>query len=88
MAKRAFQVLLVACLTTGALRAADDPFVGKWRLNPSKSTLTGQMKVQAAGANKYALIFSGTDAETIVADGTDQPGLFGTTVSITVAGLL
>ena len=86
MVKRAFQLLLVACLTTGTLWAADDPFVGKWRLNPSKSTLTDQMKVEAAGANKYALIFSGTDAETIVADGTDQPGLFGTTVSIIVEG--
>lgn len=86
MIKRAFQLLLVAGLATTTLWAADDPFVGKWKLDPSKSTLTDQMKVEAAGPNKYALIFSGTDSETIVADGTDQPGLFGTTVSITVEG--
>jgi hypothetical protein len=42
------------------------------------------MKVEAAGPNKYALNFSGDNVETIVADGTDQPGLFGTTFSITV----
>lgn len=84
MAKRAFRLLLFACLAVTALSAADNPFAGKWKLNASKSTLTDQMTVQAAGANRYALIFTGTDAENIVADGTDQPGLFGTTVSITV----
>jgi hypothetical protein len=86
MVMRALQLLLAALLATSTLTAADDPFVGKWKLNPSKCTLTDQMKVEAAGANKYALIFTGTNAETIVADGTDQPGLFGTTVSITVGG--
>jgi hypothetical protein len=66
------------------LWAADDPFVGKWKLNPSKSTITDQMKIEAVGANKYALDFGGGGVETVVADGTDQPGNFGTTVSITV----
>lgn len=42
------------------------------------------MKVEAAGPNKYNLIFSGNNVETIVADGTDQPGLFGSTVAIVV----
>ena len=42
------------------------------------------MKVQAVGPNKYNLIFSGDNIETIVADGADQPGLFGTTISVTV----
>ncbi len=86
MVKHAFQFLLVACLATSTLSAADDSFVGKWKLNPSKSTLTDLMKVEAAGANKYALIFSGTEGETILADGTDQPGLFGTTLSVTIVG--
>jgi hypothetical protein len=53
-------------------------------MNPSKSVLTDQMKVGAAGPNKYTLNFSGDNTETIVADGTDQPGLFGSTASITV----
>ena len=59
MAKGAFQLLLVACLAAGTLWAANDPFVGKWKLNPSKSKLTDQMKVEAIGANKYALDFGG-----------------------------
>jgi hypothetical protein len=84
MSKRIIQLLLIACLTTGTFGAANDAFVGKWKLDPSKSRLADQMKVEAVGANKYALDFGGGVAETIVADGTDQPGLFGTTVSITV----
>jgi hypothetical protein len=86
MFKCTFQSLLVALLVTGALWAANDPFVGRWKLNPSKSTLTDEMKVKAAGPNKYALDLGGGRWETVVADGTDQPGLVGTTVSITVEG--
>jgi len=86
MSKQTFQLLLAACLVTGALWAADDPFVGKWKLNPSKSKLTDQMKVEAVGANKYAFDFGGGIPETVVADGTDQPGNFGTTLSVSVEG--
>ena len=78
--------LLVACLVTAASWAANDAFVGKWKLDPSKSQLTDQMKVTALGANKYVLDFGGNNPETIVPDGTDQPGIFGTTLSITVEG--
>ena len=84
MTKRIFQLILAVSLLTGTLRAATDPFTGKWKLNPSRSTLTDQMKVQAVGPNKYNLIFSGDNVETVVADGTDQPGLFGSTLSVTV----
>ena len=70
------------------LHAADGDsvaaFVGKWKLDPAHSKLTDQMKVEAAGPNKYNLIFSGDNVETVVADGTDQPGLFGSTVAIVV----
>ncbi len=92
--KRIFQLLLTASLLVGTLHAAPYPspsadsatgsFAGKWKLNPSKSKLTDQMKVEAAGPNKYNLIFSGDNVETVVADGTDQPGLFGTTIAVTV----
>lgn len=85
VSKRTFQLLLVTCLVTGSLWAANDPFVGKWKLNPSKSKITDQMKVESVGANKYAFDF-GRGAETIVADGTDQPGNFGSTLSVTVVG--
>ncbi len=85
---RTIQALLALSLFTGTLHAitgtAADSFTGKWKLNPSKSTLTDEMKVEAAGPNKYNLIFSGDNIETVTADGTDQPGLFGTTISITV----
>ena len=87
MSKRAFQLLLFyLCLVTGTAWAANDPFVGKWKLNPSRSKLTDQMKIEVAGANKYALDLGGGAIETIVADGTYQPGLDGTTLSVTVEG--
>jgi hypothetical protein len=84
MAKRTIQLFLAISLLTCTLWAEGDSFAGKWKLNPSRSTLTDQMKVQAVGPNKYNLIFSGDNVETIVADGTDQPGLFGSTLSVTV----
>lgn len=83
---RSLLCLLLACLVTSTLWAADDPFVGNWKLNPSKSTLTDQMKVDAAGDNKYAITFAGDVTDTVVADGTDQPAIFGTTLSLTVEG--
>ncbi len=72
---------------TNLYAAPDDsvaPFLGKWKLDPAHSRLTDQMKVEAAGPNKYNLIFSGDNVETVVADGTDQPGLFDSTVAIIV----
>jgi hypothetical protein len=86
MLKCALRFLLVACLATGALSAANDPFVGEWKLNPSKSKLIDEMKVESAGGNKYAFDFGGGHPENIAADGTDQPGLGGTTLSVTVEG--
>jgi len=86
MSKRTFQLLLVAGLVAGTLSAADDPFVGKWKLNPSKSKFTEYMKVESLGANKYALDLGGGNVETIVADGTYQPGVNETTLSVTIEG--
>ena len=51
MFNRTFQWLLVACLVTGSLWAANDPFVGKWKVDPSKSTLNDEMKVEVAARN-------------------------------------
>lgn len=80
------RLLTLAAALAAALVAADDPFVGKWKVNPSKSKLTDEMKVDALGANKYALTFGPGAVDTIVADGTDQPALQGTTLSVTVEG--
>src|ERR1041385_1442029 len=87
MLRSTAQWLLVASLITTSLRAADNHLVGKWKLNGSKSRLPDEMKVKKVSANKYAFAFEdGEFAETIVADGTDQPGVFGTTFSVTVEG--
>lgn len=90
MLKRAFLFVLVACvgagLVVGGLSAANDPFVGEWKLNPSKSKMVDEMKVESAGGNKYAFDFGGGKPETIATDGTDQPGIAGTTLSVTVEG--
>src|SRR5208282_8218 len=84
---RSLLALTIVCLTIGVLRAADDPFVGKWKVNASKSKIIDEMKFEGVGENKYAITFvPGSVPNTIVADGTDQPSPDGTTVSITVGG--
>jgi hypothetical protein len=84
MFKRILQLLPLAFLVAGALRAANDPFVGEWKFNPSKSKLVDVMKVGSVAGNKYAFDFGDGDPETIAVDGTDQPGVDGTTLSVTV----
>jgi hypothetical protein len=69
----------------GAQTFADNPFLGEWKLNPARSKLTDVMKVESAGANKYTFNF-GSGPETVVVDGTDQPGISGSTLSIAVEG--
>jgi hypothetical protein len=86
MLGRTFRFLLVACLVTSSVWAANDPFLGKWKVNPSKSKLNDEMQVEVAGANRYALTFAPGFVDTVVADGTDQPALQGTTLAVTVKG--
>lgn len=85
ISKRGFLLVLAVCAIAGTLWAAQDPFVGEWKLNPSKSKQTDVMKVESLGGNKYAFDFGG-GPENIVADGTDQPGNFGTALSVTIVG--
>src|ERR1700691_2346165 len=82
MLKRLFLLLLVVAVATPGSPPANDSFVGKWKLNPEKSTMHDQMKVNSAGTNRYAFDFGG-GPEFIVANGTDQPGLEGTTLTVT-----
>jgi hypothetical protein len=82
MQKRLFLLLLVVAIATTRLHAINGSFVGKWKLNPEKSTMHDQMKVNSAGTNRYAFDFGG-GPEFIVANGTDQPGLEGTTLAVT-----
>ena len=76
---------VAACVITCAAWAASDPFVGEWKLNPSKSRLADQMKVESVAGNKYAFDF-GPGTETVATDGTDQPGYGGTTLAVSVEG--
>jgi hypothetical protein len=86
MFRRTAQLLLVTYLASTAVWAANEPFVGEWKLNPSKSKLTDQMKIESVADDKYAFDFGGGSAETIVPDGRDQPGFAGTTLSVTIEG--
>jgi hypothetical protein len=85
MSIRVIQLLLLVCLTS-SVRAANDPFPGKWKVNPSKSKLNDEMKVEVVATNRYAITFGPGQMDTIAADGTDQPALSGSTLSITVKG--
>jgi hypothetical protein len=75
-------VAALAFLAAGGAWTADDPFVGKWRLDVSRSTIVDRMVVESVGSNRYAFNFEGGPTETVVADGTDQPGAAGTTLAV------
>jgi hypothetical protein len=81
MLNRIVKILPAVCLVTGMAQAAESPFIGEWKLDPSKSRLPDEMKVASKGGNKYAFDF-GAGAERIVVDGTDQPGNDGTLLSV------
>jgi hypothetical protein len=83
---RAIQPLLITSLASAPLWAANESFVGEWKLDPSKSKSVDQMKVERVADDKYAFELGGGRPEVIVPDGTDQAGLAGTTLSVTVEG--
>jgi hypothetical protein len=78
---RILKVLPAVCLATSVAWAMESPFIGTWKLDSSKTRMPDEMKVQSQGANKYAFDFGG-GAETIVVDGSDQPGCCGTKLSV------
>jgi len=85
MQRHTIRIVIVMFLFLGTLSAATDPFVGKWKLNQSKSKMTGeQVKIENLGGNKFTLTF-GDISDTLVADGTDQSVHSGQTQSITIA---
>ena len=75
--------LSMACIAIASASAATDPFVGDWKLNPAKSKISDQMKVNCVETNRCVFNL-GPVPETIVLDGTDQPGEFGTTLAVAV----
>lgn len=63
---------------------AANPFVGKWKIDPSKSRMARTSdSVAAAGPNTWTFQY-GAFTWTVKADGTDQPTPFGNTVSMKV----
>jgi hypothetical protein len=85
MLKRSIQSLCFACVVAATSHAADEPLVGKWKLNLTRSKLADQMTIAPAGANRYTLTFAGVgETETLVADGSDQPGVQGSSISVTI----
>lgn len=80
MLKSALQLLVFSTMAVGMAWAAENPFIGDWKLNSSKSRMPDEMKIESKGGNSYSFNFGGTP-EVIVADGTDQPGIRGTTLS-------
>jgi hypothetical protein len=85
MRRLALSFLVAAMLVARVAWAADDPFVGDWKLDVSRSHILDQMKVENLGSNKYSFDFGGSD-ETITVDGTDQPDFGGTTLAVTAKG--
>lgn len=86
MVRYGVQLLPALVLLSATLNAAPadsvPSFLGKWKFDPAHSRLIDQTKVEAVGPNKYNLIFSGDNVETVVADGTDQPALFDSTLAV------
>lgn len=71
-------VIAFICASSGAIFAADDPFLGNWKLNPAKGQTTAfQEKIEDLGQNKYRFTINDR-AEEIVADGQDHPTSYGT----------
>lgn len=78
---RILGILPAVCLATSITLAAESPFIGEWKLDPSRTRMPDEMKVRSEGGNKYAFDFGG-GAETIVVDESDQPAYGGTLLSV------
>jgi hypothetical protein len=72
-------ILPALWLAAGAAWAADSPFIGAWKLDPAKTRMPDEMKVENKGGDRYAFDFGG-GAETVTVDGSDQPGGYGGTL--------
>jgi len=82
MLKRFLKLLVFASMAVGTAWPAENPFIGEWKLNPSMTRMPDEMKVESKGNNTYSFDFGGGVGETIVVNGTDQPGRGGTTLSV------
>jgi hypothetical protein len=75
--------VLFFVLVTAAATAADDPFIGKWKLSLAKSKLTGQtIDVQEVSPDHYRFQ-EDEHSDIIFADGLDHVTHFGDSMAIT-----
>jgi hypothetical protein len=80
--KRVLNLLVFAGMAVSVACATENPFIGEWKLDTSRSRMPDEMKVESKGGNTYSFDFGG-GVEMIVVDGTDQPGGYGgTTLSV------
>lgn len=83
---RNLSVLASICLASTTLLAADHSMVGKWKLNPEKSKMTGlEWKFEDLGSDKFNMTF-GDDTEEIFTDGKAHPAKYGGKRTITKEG--
>ena len=62
---------------------ADDPFMGKWKLDLAKSKMAGQkIEIRASSANGFTFK-EDEHSDLIIADGLDHPTHYGDTMAIT-----
>jgi hypothetical protein len=82
MQLRVSTTCLLVLSAANLIAAADNPFVGTWKLDPSKSDLTGEtVKLESAGSDKLQYS-SGGQSYTFTTDGKKHPGFFGRVVSV------
>lgn len=79
MISRICCLILVAGLATAPVLAQTDPFVGQWKL----TKYADQMSVAKVDGRTYVFNFEGGGPEKIVVDGTYQPGVGSTMLSVT-----
>jgi hypothetical protein len=80
--------LSVFALSLSSFLYAQNPFVGKWKIDEAKSQLAGfSDSIIAAGPNTWKFRY-GAFSWTVTADGTDQPTPFGGTTSLKVINSL
>jgi hypothetical protein len=83
MQPRILTLITSLSLISATALAADDSFVGKWKMNNDKSQFAGlTYKIEDLGRDKYSFAF-GDDVETILLDGKDHLTKYGNTWAIT-----
>lgn len=82
MLKRLLKLLVFSIIAADLASGAGKAFIGKWKLNSSLSRMPDEMKVENKGPHTYSFDFGGGAGESIVINGTDQPGRGGTTLSV------